>query len=63
MTNMENSFGDVANDMSNGYFLASRDIARQSSSFCSKRSSTMMRLYLRACEIKILSLNLSEWLE
>ena len=49
--------------MYNGYFLASRDITRQSSSFCNKWSSTMRRLHLGACENTRLSLNLSEWLE
>ena len=48
---------------SNGYFLARRDIVRESSSFCSTFSSAMRRLYLRACEKKILSLHLGEWLE
>ena len=49
--------------MSNGYFLAKRDIARELSSFCSKRSSAMRRLYLRACEKMRLSLHLRELLE
>ena len=48
---------------SNGYFLARRDIVRESSSFCSTLSSAMRRLYLRACEKTLLSLHLSEWLE
>ena len=48
---------------SNGYFLARRDIVRESSSFCSMLSSVMRRLYLRACEKTMLSLHLSEWLE
>ena len=48
---------------SNGYFLARRDIVRESSSFCSTLSSAMRRLYLRACEKTMLSLHLSEWLE
>ena len=47
---------------SNGYFLARRDIVRESSSFCSTLSSAMRRLYLRACEKTMLSLHLSEWL-
>ena len=34
---------------SKGYFLARRDIVRESSSFCSMLSSAMRRLYLRAC--------------
>ena len=32
------------------YCLASRDTARESCSFCSRVSSAMRRLYLRACE-------------
>ena len=48
---------------SNGYFLARRDVVRESSSFCSTLSSAMRRLYLRACEKTMLSLHLSEWLE
>ena len=48
---------------SSGYFLAKRDIARKSSSFCSKLSSAIRRLYLRACEKEMFSLRLSEWLE
>ena len=48
---------------SNRYFLARRDIVRESSSFCSTLSSAMRRLYLRACEKTMLSLHLSEWLE
>ena len=38
-----------------GCFLARRDTVRESSSFCSKLSSTMRRLYLRACEKTMLS--------
>ena len=48
---------------SKGYFQARRDIARESSSFCSMVSSAMMRLCLRSCEKTILSFYLSEWLE
>ena len=48
---------------SKGYFLARRDIVRETSSFCSMLSSAMRRLYLRACEKTMLSLHLSEWLE
>ena len=48
---------------SNRYFLARRDIVRESSSFCSMLSSARRRLYLRACEKTMLSLHLSEWLE
>ena len=48
---------------SKGYFQARRDIARESSSFCSMLSSAMMRLCLRSCEKTILSFYLSEWLE
>ena len=48
---------------SSGYFLPRRDILRQSSSSCSKLSSAIRRLYLKACEKTILSLHLSEWLE
>ena len=33
---------------SSGYFLARRDIARESGSSCSKLSSAIRRLYLRA---------------
>ena len=36
--------------ISKGYCLTSRDTARESSSFCSRASSAMRRLYLRACE-------------
>ena len=49
--------------ISKGYCLVRRDIARESSSFCSRVSSVMRRLYLRACEKTMLSLHLSEWLE
>ena len=45
------------------YCLASRDTARESCSLCSRVSSAMRRLYLRACEKTMLSLHLSEWLE
>ena len=48
---------------SNGYFLARRNIARESSSCCSTLLSAMRRLYLRACKKTMLSLHLSEWLE
>ena len=48
---------------SSGYFLTRSDIARESSSSCSKLSSAIRRLYLRACEKTILSLQLSECLE
>ena len=48
---------------SNRYCLARRDIARELSSFCSRASSAMRRLYLRTCEKTMLSLHLSEWLE
>ena len=44
------------------YFLARRDIVRESSSFSSMLSSAMRRLYLRACE-KMLALYLREWME
>ena len=43
--------------------LARGDVPRKSSSFCSRVSSAMRRLYLRACEKTMLSLHLSEWLE
>ena len=49
--------------ISNGYFLARRDIVMESSSICSKLLSAMRRSYLRACEKMMLSLPLSEWLE
>ena len=45
---------------SSGYFLARRDIVRESSSLCSKLSSAIRRLHLRAFEKTILSLHLSE---
>ena len=48
---------------SSGYFLARRIIVMESSSFCSKLSSAIRRLYLRACDKTILSLQLSEWLD
>ena len=48
---------------SNGYFLARRDIVRESSSFCSALSSAMRKLYLRICEKTMLSLHLNERLE
>ena len=48
---------------SDGYFLARRDIVRESSCFCSTLSFAMRRLYLRACKKTMLSLHLSEWLE
>ena len=49
--------------ISKRYFLVKRDTIRESSCFCSMMSSTMRRLYLRACEKTMLSLHLSEWLE
>ena len=49
--------------ISSRYFLARRDIVRESSSFCSKLSSAVRRLYLRSCEKTMLSFHLSEWLE
>ena len=49
--------------ISQEYFLAKRDTARESSSFCSMVPSPARRLYLRACEKTMLSLCLSEWLE
>ena len=42
---------------SSWYFVARRDIARESSSSCSKLPSTIRRLYLRAFEKAILSLH------
>ena len=48
---------------SNEYFLARRDIVRESSSFCSALSSAMRKLYLRICEKTMLSLHLNERLE
>ena len=45
------------------YFLARRDVVRDSSSFCSMLSSAVKRLYLRACKKTMLPLHLSEWLE
>ena len=42
---------------SSWYFLARRDIARESSSSCSKSLSTIRRLYLRVFEKTILSLH------
>ena len=48
--------------ISKGYFLARRDTVRESRSFCSMVSSAMRRLHLRACEKRMLSLHLSEWL-
>ena len=49
--------------ISKGYCLARRDTVRKSSSFCSRVSSAMRRLYLRAFEKAVLFLHLSEWLE
>ena len=49
--------------ISKGYFLARRDIVRESSSFCSMVLSAMRRLYLRASDKTMLSLHLSQWLE
>ena len=48
--------------ISKGYCLTKRDIVRKSSSFCSRVSSAMRRLYPRICEKKktMFSLNLSE---
>ena len=46
--------------MSSAYFLAMRDIASESSSLCSNLSSTIRRLYLRACEKAMFSLHLSD---
>ena len=63
VTGEEEGFGDVVGDDVSGYFLTRSDIARESSSSCSKLSSAIRRLYLRACEKTILSLQLSEWLE
>ena len=48
--------------ISKGECLARRDNARELSSFSSRVSSAMKRLYLRACEKTMLSLHLSEWL-
>ena len=49
--------------ISNMYFLASRDIVRESSFFYYKLSSAMKRLFLRNSEKEMLSLHLSEWLK
>ena len=49
--------------ISQGYFLARRDVVRESSSFCSLLWSAMRSLYLRACEKTMLCLHLSEWLK
>ena len=47
--------------VSRGYCLKKRDIVRESSSFCSRVSSAMRRLYPRTCGKKTMaSLNLSE---
>ena len=49
--------------ISKGYFLARRNTVRQLNSFCSRVSSAMRKLYLRACDKAMLSLYLSEWME
>ena len=49
--------------ISKGYFLARRDIVRESISFCNVVSSAIRRLYLRVCEKIMFSLHLSERLE
>ena len=41
---------------SNGYFLARRDIVRESSSFCSTLSPAMRRLYLQNTSGRLLLL-------
>ena len=46
--------------ISKGNFLARRNIVRESSSFCSRMSSVMKRLYLRDCEKTVFSLHLIE---
>ena len=47
--------------ISKGYCLTKKDIVRESSSFCSRVSPAMRRLYPRTCgEKKVFSLNLSE---
>ena len=48
---------------SSRYFVARRDIGRESSSSCSKLPSNIRRLYLRAYEKTMLFWHLSEWLE
>ena len=40
----------------NGYFLARRDIVRESSSFCSTLSSAIRRLYLQSISGQLLLL-------
>ena len=49
--------------ISKGYFLARRNTVRELNSFCSRVSSAMRKLYLRACDKAMLSLYLSEWME
>lgn len=47
-----------------GYYkLTQKDIVEESSSFCSRLLPAIWRLYLRACDKKILSLHFSEWLK
>lgn len=43
--------------------MSRRDTVRESNSFCSRVSSAMRRLYLRAFKKTMPSLHLSEWLE
>ena len=57
------SFADAARDNSKGYYLARRDTVGEPSSFSSRVSSVMRRLYVRACEKTMLSLHLGEWLK
>ena len=45
------------------YYLTQKDIVEESSSFCSRLLPAMRRLYLRACDKKILSLHFGEWLK
>ena len=45
------------------YCMSRRDTVRESNAFCSRVSSAMRRLYLRAFKKTMLSLYLSGWLE
>ena len=49
--------------ISKRYFLARRNTVRELNSFCSRVSSAMRKLFLRACDKARLSLYLSEWME
>ena len=62
VTGVEEALEMLQEIISKGYYLARRDTVREPSSFSSRMSSVMRRLYVRACEKTMLSLHLGEWL-